>query len=125
MGFLLADVTPDFIALHVLDGDIHQQLAHDAFAVLASVFQHRQHRPGFHTAQARRGAHAIAFQQAMEDRNHYVLLNTDIFPEGPVVRFGVPLSALLALVPLEFVSAFTSLHHVGFAVVARHCEISC
>jgi hypothetical protein len=55
----------------------------------------------------------------MEDSSYRFFGNAYIGSERFLLRFRVPLAALLALVPLNLISALTGLHRFDSATVAR------
>jgi hypothetical protein len=78
-------------------------------------------RPLFHTAEASRPAHTVAFHKAAPNHADLFLWEPDIGSERLLLRPREPLSALLALPALNPIPAVKSgFDDLQSAVVARH-----
>jgi len=115
--------SPNFVGLHVGNFDVSDARFKQPLAMLARQLEHGKYGLQFDPAQPRSGTGGIAFHQAMEDSGHRLFWEPHVSSERLYLRFDEPLAALLALVPLDLVSALTGFDRFDSAIVARHANL--
>jgi hypothetical protein len=116
---LLADESPDFIALDVLHRDVHDQPRHELLALLASDHQELEDRVTVQAGDSLDGADGAALYEQLEDLDDFG--NRDIGAVDAVGRsFAVRRAALPAAVPLGTVAVLPVFLAAAVAGFASH-----
>ena len=118
--FLLLNESPNFVALDIFDGDVHNQPAHHLFALLASSYQDLQNRIAMDASQALGGPNRGSFDEQIEDSQDLFSGHRHASNER-LSRFAVGLPALRATKPERAVSVNTRALAIDLAGSAKHC----
>ena len=95
----LLDEAPDFVSLHVPDGDVRELPAHQLFALFTGQHEQLQNRRVVNFRQALNARHAVTFEQ--EPKNHFGFLDRQVHAvESTVAGVCENLVALRTLVAL-------------------------